>query len=254
MGFAGAKVQKSRLKSKFASQMPMCIIHFRGFQVLEGECFKIALVYYLCGFISRFMLSQFGAAIIISLLHGLIPSHWLPVVAIGKKSGWTENKVLKVAIYAAIAHALSTVIIGIFLALVGGYLGKAIEGFSKTAPAIILIVLGVWFIYRHYTHHHFHLDPHSRQHKSLIWPILVAMFLSPCMEIEGYFFIIGAQGIQWLLLLSAVYFILSVASIFLWVLLAWKGAQKINAHKWEHSSGIITGMVLILSGLLFWLG
>jgi nickel/cobalt transporter (NicO) family protein len=197
------------------------------------------------------MLSQFIGAILISLLHGLIPSHWLPVVAIGKKQGWNETKVLKVALYAACAHALSTVIIGTFLALMGSYLGSSIEGFARVAPAIILTALGIWFIYRHYTHHHFHLDPHGRQHKNIIWPILLAMFLSPCMEIEGYFFVIGAQKIEWLLLLSAIYFILSVASIFLWVLLAWKGAQRINAHRWEHWSGIITGVVLIASGILF---
>ncbi len=199
------------------------------------------------------MWSQFTGAIIISLLHGLIPSHWLPVVAIGKKQGWTEGRVMRVAIYAAIAHSLSTVIIGVFVALLGKYLVDSVEWFSKIVPSVILVVLGIWFIYRHYTHHHFHLEPHTRDHKNVVWPILVAMFLSPCMEIEGYFFVIGSAGLSYLVAISALYLIISVASIFVWVYIAWKGAQRINAHKWEHNSGIITGVVLVLSGILFWI-
>jgi cytochrome c biogenesis protein CcdA len=197
------------------------------------------------------MFSQLSGAIIISLLHGLIPSHWLPVVAIGKKFGWTGEKVLRVALYAAIAHALSTVLIGLLLAFAGIFIETKLEWYTKVVPAVILAALGAWFIYRHYTHHHFHLEPHQKSHKQIIFPILMAMFLSPCMEIEGYFFVLGPSGWKWVLALSLIYFIISVISIFIWVSIAWKGATKINAHKWEHNSGIITGWVLIISGLLF---
>lgn len=199
------------------------------------------------------MWSQFAGAILISLLHGLIPSHWLPVVAIGRKYGWTQGKVLQVAIWAALAHSFSTVIIGLIAALLGKMLGSSIEAFSQSIPAIILIILGIWFIWRHYTHHHFHLEPHARNQQNLIWPILTAMFLSPCMEIEGYFFVAGTAGMKWFWLMALVYIGLSVLSIFLWVFLAWKGTSRINSHRWEHSSGIITGFVLVLSGLLFWI-
>lgn len=197
------------------------------------------------------MLTQLYGAILISLLHGLIPSHWLPVVAIGKKMKWTEGHVLRVALYAGIAHALSTVVIGVLVALFGNYVGHEIEWFSKYAPAVVLTALGIWFIYRHYTHHHFHLTTDRAPHKSIVWPILLAMFLSPCMEIEGYYFVLGLNGWKWITILSIIYFSISVLSIFTWVFIAWKGAQKINAHRWEHSSGIITGVVLIASGVLF---
>jgi nickel/cobalt transporter (NicO) family protein len=197
------------------------------------------------------MLYQFAGAILISLLHGLIPSHWLPLVAIGKNQHWSKSRIMRITLLAAIAHALSTLLIGTAVAGLGTIMSEKIEWFTHLIPAIIIMLLGVWFIYRHYTHHHFHLDPASKPGKFFLIPILLAMFLSPCLEIEGYFFALSLYGWVWVFLLGAVYFVLTVLSMYFWVLLAYKGALKINAHKWEHNSGIITGVVLILSGIIF---
>lgn len=204
---------------------------------------------YLCS-----MWSIFSGAIVISLLHGLIPSHWLPLVAIGKNQHWTIGHIIRITLLAATAHALSTLLLGIFVAWLGQYLSSEIEWFTHIIPAGILVALGIFFIYRHYTHHHFHLHPPSPKSRHFLFPLLLAMFLSPCMEIEGYFFSLSLHGWNWVFLLGVIYFVLTIASMFFWVMLAWKGAQRINAHKWEHNSGIITGVVLILSGVLFFLG
>lgn len=200
------------------------------------------------------MWSQLSAAILISLLHGLIPSHWLPLVAIGRNQHWSRAQILRLTLMAAIAHALSTLIIGLIVALAGQYMSEKLEWFTHTIPAAILVILGIWFIYRHYTHHHFHLEPEVTKGKKFMWPLLLAMFFSPCMEIEGYFFSLSLSGWKWVFVLGAIYFLLTVLSMYFWVMLAYTGAQKINAHKWEHNSGIITGIVLIVSGLLFFLG
>jgi putative Mn2+ efflux pump MntP len=197
--------------------------------------------------------SQIGAAVIISLLHGLIPSHWLPLVAIGRNMHWSRQKLMRITLFAAVAHALSTVIIGFAVAFLGKYLGEKLEWFTHIIPALILTALGIWFIYRHYTHHHFHLHAHHKD-KDIILPVLMAMFLSPCLEIEGYFFSLGVFGMKWVLVLSAIYFVLTVISMYFWVFVAVKGVAKINSHKWEHNSGMITGIVLVLSGVLFLFG
>ena len=40
----------------------------------------------------------------------------------------------------------------------------------------------------------------------------------------------------------------------IWVGIALRGLQKLDWHAWEHNAGLITGIVLIVSGLLFvWL-
>ncbi len=47
--------------------------------------------------------------LLLSLLHGIIPGHWLPVVALKKQFGWPAGLTLRVAALAAAAHAVSTV-------------------------------------------------------------------------------------------------------------------------------------------------
>lgn len=197
--------------------------------------------------------SQLAAAIAISLLHGLIPSHWLPLVAIGKNLQWGRKKLMQITLFAAIVHALSTLIIGIIVAALGKFMGSNLEWFTHIIPAILLGGLGIWFIYRHYTHHHFHLHAHH-QGNSIILPVLLAMFLSPCLEIEGYFFSLGTYGWKWVAILGAVYFILTVISMYFWVFIAVKGLNKVNSHKWEHNTGMITGIILVISGILFLFG
>ena len=72
------------------------------------------------------MYSIFTGSFLISLLHAVIPNHWLPVLAIGKKDNWTLNEVSKVTLISGLAHALSTVSIGIILGLLGLQLAKEI--------------------------------------------------------------------------------------------------------------------------------
>ena len=199
------------------------------------------------------MYEQIAGALLISLLHGLIPSHWLPLLAIGKKYNWPLRKILLFTLQTAGAHAASTLLIGIGLAAGGRLMGEQLETWSHWVPAVLLISLGIWFIYRHYRHHHFHLQESSKAGNP-VWPIVVAMFLSPCLEIEGYFFTLGTAGWYWVALLSGFYFITTVLSMMVWVWLAYKGAEKIDAHKWTHNAGIITGLVLVISGFLFLIG
>jgi hypothetical protein len=68
------------------------------------------------------MWTQIGGAIVISLLHGLIPSHWLPLVAIGRNRHWSRAHIMRFTLFAAIAHAGSTVLIGLLVAGLGKYL------------------------------------------------------------------------------------------------------------------------------------
>ena len=196
------------------------------------------------------MWSQLAGALIISLFHGLIPSHWLPLVAIGKNLHWSQGHIMRMTLLAAVAHAGSTILIGLGVAYLGQYLNESMEWFTHIVPAVLMVLLGIWFIYRHYTHHHFHLHASPQNGKHIMWPILLAMFLSPCLEVEGYFLTLGAAGWNWVAALTLSYFALTIISMYFWVYLAYKGAAKINAHKWEHNAGIITGVVLILSGII----
>jgi hypothetical protein len=44
------------------------------------------------------MISIITGSLIISLLHAVIPNHWLPVIAIGRKEKWTLEEITYVTL------------------------------------------------------------------------------------------------------------------------------------------------------------
>lgn len=192
-------------------------------------------------------------SILLSLLHAIIPSHWLPVLSIGKKDNWTIKEVTQVTFLSGLAHALSTIIIGIALGLLGLKLSNNIQHFTHYIAPSVLIALGIFFIYQHHRHKHFHLHqvPKPSLSKSkIIMALVVAMFLSPCLEIEAYFLMAGTKGRWAVATIAGIYLFISVTGMVLWVRLAYKGILKLNWHLIEHKAGIITGWALIITGII----
>lgn len=197
-------------------------------------------------------------SIILSLLHAAIPNHWLPVIAIGRKENWTMAEVRHVTFIAAVAHGLSTVLIGIILSYVGSSLAEHLEAFTHWIAPLILIVLGLIFIYRHHIHKHFHITKDVQKKiskKKIIVALTAAMFLSPCMEIEAYFLLAGTYNWWLVWFIAGIYLIITISGMLLLVQLAYKGLLKLNWHRLEHNAGIITGVTLVLTGILsFFIG
>ena len=192
-------------------------------------------------------------SLLLSILHATIPNHWLPVLAIGKKDNWSLNEVMKVTFISVLAHASSTLAIGVVLGFVGLELSNKIQHFTHFIAPAILILLGTFFIYQHHRHSHFHL--HQTPEPSLpkvkiIVALVLGMFFSPCLEIEAYFLLAGTIGWWAVLTIGTLYMFISVAGMVLWVRLAYKGILKLNWHSLEHNAGIITGWILIVTGII----
>lgn len=187
------------------------------------------------------------------MLHAVIPSHWLPVLAIGKKEGWTLAETSRVTILAAIAHVVSTVMIGVLLGLISGELTEHVEPFTRVIAPSILILMGFYFIRQHYRHNHFHFEDKPLKKKtkrSIVLTLILAMFLSPCLEIEAYFLLAGSKGWYVLFMIALLYSIISIVGMLIWIKIVYTGLLKLKWHKWEDNAGIITGLVLIITGLL----
>ena len=201
------------------------------------------------------MLELIISSTILSTLHALLPNHWLPVLAISRKQNWSFRETVIVTFLVALAHSLSTIIIGVVLAFVGNTLEEKDIYFLEFIAPVILILLGVYFIWQHYKHHHFHLhrevstDQNSKG--KVIFLLLVAMFFSPCLEISAFFLVAG--GISWeaVVIISLVYLVVSVIGMVTFVSFTSKAIEKTNWHPLEHNAGIISGIVMILAGISF---
>ncbi len=188
----------------------------------------------------------------LSVLHALIPSHWLPLVAIGRRESWSPSKVMGITVLAAAGHILSTLLIGIMIGLLGWKLASWVNHFTHIIAPSILIVLGLFFIYRHHKHKHFHLEAPTGKitDKQIILTLVATMFLSPCLEIEAYFLMAGIHGSHAVLLIGLIYTAITIAGMLMWVGVMYKGMINFNWHVLDHNAGIITGATLILTGLI----
>lgn len=188
-------------------------------------------------------------SILLSIFHALIPSHWLPVLAIGRQEGWRASQTLWVTFVAGLAHVSSTVLLGVALAAAGGVLAVEVEAFARWGAPVLLVALGLFYIWRHYFHHHFHL--HSQNMRwGLVASLAAAMFFSPCLEIEGYFLAAGHYGWPFVGLLALLYGTVTICGMLIWVRLVLSGLGKLNWHRWEHNAGLITGFTLVASGVV----
>ncbi len=202
------------------------------------------------------MIQLLFGSILLSLVHASIPNHWLPVIAIGRAEKWTQRETLVVAGISGFAHTLSTVIIGITIGIVGISLTRNYAFIEGTVAPALLISLGLVYIVIDLLKHHRHTHgaTSARNRNRTKWAVVsslaLAMFLSPCMEIEAYYFQAAAKGWPGILMVSLIYVIITVSGMILLVFLGSKGVRAIQSHFLDHHEKLLSGIVLILLGLL----
>lgn len=202
------------------------------------------------------MWQLFFGSFLLSIIHATIPNHWLPIVAIGKAENWTQHETLVVTGISGFAHTFSTLLIGIAIGFVGHRLHESYTFISeKIAPSLLILLGVIYLIVDRLKHHqHTHGIPSAVARKRSKWAIIISlaitMFLSPCLEIEAYYFQAGTQGWMGILLVSAVYVIVTVSGMLLLVYLGNKGVRAIQSHFLDHHEKLLSGMVLILLGVL----
>ncbi len=76
------------------------------------------------------------------------------------------------------------------------------------------------------------------------------MFLSPCVEVQSLFLTGGAYGMGVVILMAVIYAIVSIAGIMLLVSLGFKGLSFIPTVFIQHHEKRISGMVLIIVGII----
>lgn len=201
------------------------------------------------------MNALFISVSLISFFHALIPSHWLPITVISKNAGWSKALTLRATFYLGLAHVLSTVLLCIGISFLGRTLFEKYSNRFDQFSGILLIAYGLFFIYRHYKHHHFHfsadsLDKKNTSFRTLMLQLLLLMFFSPCIEVVAIFFNAGKFGFLTVALLVFVYAVISISGMLIWINLVQHGLKKINWHRIEHNAGLLTGGVLVLMGII----
>lgn len=192
----------------------------------------------------------------LSLVHASIPNHWIPLVAIGKTERWSRTEALKVTAITGFAHTLSTILIGVLVGLLGFKLSQDHSLIASTVAPLILVVLGIIYLISDARggHHHHRFDQSNKAAKvskhSIVISLSLAMFFSPCVEIEAYYFTAGTLGWAGIWIVSAIYLLVTVLGMLLLVDIGLKGVKRIRSHFLEHHEKMITGIVLVILGVV----
>jgi hypothetical protein len=194
----------------------------------------------------------------LSLVHAAIPNHWVPLVVIARAEGWSRARALQVTAIAGAAHTASTIGIGILVGAVGLTLARQWEVLMGFAAPAILVGFGIIYLLlglRERAHPHAHVSEETIRRRStggIVASLALAMFFSPCLEIEAYYLTAALQG--WLAIgaVSTVYLVVTVAGMMALVAAGLAGVGRLRFHALEHHERVITGGLLVLLGIMAW--
>ena len=197
-------------------------------------------------------------SLILSVIHATIPNHWIPIIAISKTQKWTTRETISATAIIGFAHMISTMIIGVIVGFIGIKLSESYDYIIRIAAPSVLLLIGIIYVSLDLksTHHHNHFQKdeqiikNKKSKLAIIISLSIAMFLSPCIEIEAYYFQAAAIGWIGILIVSTVYLTITMSTMVALVHFGLKGVNKFNSHFLEHHEKGITGIVLILLGIL----
>jgi len=196
----------------------------------------------------------FIGSVILGVIHPLFPNHWIPIIAIAKTEKWTNRETVMATLTTGFSHTLSTILIGILVGFVGIKLSENYSYITSIAAPVILVFIGIIYLFldfKSHQHNHFeikNLKKNSRSKVAIITTLCIGMFLSPCIEIEAYYFQAATKGWLAILIVSGVYLTLTLSIMTTLVYYGLKGVNKFNTTYLERHEKRITGIVLILLG------
>lgn len=88
----------------------------------------------------------FGASVL-SVIHAIMPDHWVPIVMISKTERWSPIETSFITALIAIPHIISTILIGVMIGIIGYKLSSTHEFAMRIADPLMLILLGIIYLF-----------------------------------------------------------------------------------------------------------
>lgn len=190
---------------------------------------------------------------LLSMVHAMIPNHWLPIVLMGRTEHWSTKESVGIAALSGLLHTASTILLGGVIGFVGYKLSKESEELTQVLASLILVAIGLVYLFWKGTHQHHdgQVSPASRRKSkaAIVLTFALSMFLSPCLEIETYYFKAGTLGTTGIIAVSIVYLLVTVLSMSLLVYAGSKSMERFKFHFLEHHEKRIIGVLLIILGI-----
>ncbi len=209
---------------------------------------------------SGMLLNIFLGSLALSVVHFLIPNHWMPIVVMARSEGWDKGRSLRIAAIAGFSHTASSILIGVAVGVLGLRLTEVSKSAMELVAPAIFLIFGIMYILagirdniRHHKHRHIHLGEITKKKtRTAVAAITIAMFFSPCLEIDTYFFNASLAGWQGILVVLVTYLLVTVVGIVLMVRMGLKGMEAVKLQFFEQYEKHIMGLILILMAITFY--
>lgn len=198
----------------------------------------------------------------ISVLHSMLPTHWLPFVMASRSQKWTWSKTQSILLIAGFGHIIMTTILGSVIFVLGLGVYHNIQSYFIVIASSSIALFGGYQIYQYKMgHKHSHCDhDHAHHHSDEFqtkskdgWAILSLLSLltfSPCESFLPVYLSAVGYGWKGFVLLSLV---LAVGTLTTMLSFTWISAKTMSKYQmdWlEDHEKLIIGVGLILLAIL----
>ena len=148
--------------------------------------------------------SLIAGVLTVSMIHAILPSHWLTFVLVGSAQGWSKSRIMRLTFLAGSGHVLMTTMLGLVTASIAERILPYLGYLETYVTSGILIILGLIYIFLGVAHkgdrnHSFKSGPPDKATETSLFLMLT---LSPCEAMIPLFFVASTLGWNILLILS----------------------------------------------------
>ncbi|WP_292051570.1 MULTISPECIES: hypothetical protein [unclassified Brevundimonas] len=202
------------------------------------------------------VLSLLGGGFVAAALHAALPTHWLPFVLVGRAQGWGMRKVSGTVILAALAHVLTTALVGGVVAVAGVALDRWVHGVLPHLSSALLFLFGAFYLAR-YWHRTTVPDCKGCEHdepkvsdRAAFWGLIALMAASPGEVLLPLYLTTATHGAGVFLALSAGLALGTIAGMLVLTSLAMAGYSVLRLERWARYEGVVLGASLIVLGFV----
>ncbi|HEY4123545.1 MAG TPA: hypothetical protein VGM36_02965 [Rhizomicrobium sp.] len=217
------------------------------------------------------------AGFTVAFFHAALPTHWLPFVVTSRAQHWSKSKTLAITAFAGTGQIFITTLLGVLVIWLGMSVDRLTGSIFPLLGGGLLVLVGLFYIYRGATGRHVHLVPgghghdhhddhdhehdidheliaHTRQRTSdraAIVGLFTLLTLSPCEAFLPVYVSAARFGWGGFALSSIVLAVATIAGMVTFTSLTLAGLERFRLDRLEKYEGIILGCVLVLLGVAF---
>ena len=218
------------------------------------------------------------SAAAIAFIHTILgPDHYLPFIAMAKARNWNLRKTIRITLGCGLGHLAGSVILGLIGISLGTQLSSLewLEGVRGGLAVWLLIGFGIMYtawglrlayrnrphshwhthggsVHQHeHSHHGHHAHVHESAKRSLApWIIFIIFILGPCEPLIPLLMYPAAkESLLGVLLVTAVFGLVTVATMTAVVAVAYLGVSSIKLNRFERFNHAFAGGTILVCGL-----